>query len=203
MPIDKSANHQKIIAAAKKEFMTYGFADASMRRIANEVGMSVSGLYKHFPSKEEMFLALVQPAYEGLLALFQEEADDYEPHVEVGDVNMWESGGEARIAMTYIFDNLDAFELIVCKSEGTKFENFLHDLAVIEGELTLRFMEMAKNHGVRINEFNEKEFHLLVTSHVNALFEAVKHGFTKEEALHYADTIDRFFNKAWKEFFGY
>ena len=50
MPIDKTANHEKIVAAAKKEFLTFGFTDASMRRIAAAAGMSASGLYKHFAS---------------------------------------------------------------------------------------------------------------------------------------------------------
>ena len=59
MPIDKTANHEKIVAAAKKEFLTYGFTDASMRHIAEEAGMSASGLYKHFASKEEIWNALL------------------------------------------------------------------------------------------------------------------------------------------------
>ena len=57
MARDKSAHHEKIIAAAWEEFMTYGFTDASMRRIAAAAGMSVAGLYKHFTGKEEMFAA--------------------------------------------------------------------------------------------------------------------------------------------------
>ena len=38
MPKDKIENHEKIVTAAKKEFMIYGFKDASMRRIASEAG---------------------------------------------------------------------------------------------------------------------------------------------------------------------
>ena len=70
---DKTGHHEQIIAAARDEFMTYGFADASMRRIASAAGMSAAGLYKHFPSKEEMFAALVEPACQGLMALYRQE----------------------------------------------------------------------------------------------------------------------------------
>mgnify|MGYP000895255214 FL=1 len=52
MPKDKTENHKKIIAAAQKEFIAHGFKNASLRRIASEAGMSASGLYKHFSSKE-------------------------------------------------------------------------------------------------------------------------------------------------------
>ena len=147
MPIDKTANHEKIIAAAKKEFLTYGFTDASMRRIAAAAGMSASGLYKHFASKEEMFSALVEPAYQGLLALFRQEAGDQEQFIGTGDLSVWETSNDARLAVSYIYDHLDAFRLIICKSQGTKYESFLHDLAVLEEKMTLSFMEMLKKQG--------------------------------------------------------
>ena len=203
MPIDKTANHEKIIAAARKEFLTYGFTDASMRRIAAAAGMSASGLYKHFASKEEMFSALVDPAYQGLLALFRQEAGDQEQLIGTGDLSVWETSNDARLAVSCIYDHLDAFRLIICKSQGTKYESFLHDLAVLEEKMTLSFMEMLKKQGVKLNEFNEKELHLLTTTNVNAIFQTVEHDLTREEAIHYADTLDRFFAKAWKEFFGY
>ena len=203
MPIDKTANHEKIIAAARKEFLTYGFTDASMRRIAAAAGMSASGLYKHFASKEEMFSALVEPAYQGLLALFRQEAGDQEQFIGTCDLSVWETSNDARLAVSYIYDHLDAFRLIICKSQGTKYESFLHDLAVLEEKMTLSFMEMLKKQGVKLNEFSEKELHLLTTTNVNAIFQTVEHDLTREEAIHYADTLDRFFAKAWKEFFGY
>ena len=203
MPIDKTANHEKIVAAAKKEFLTYGFTDASIRRIAAAAGMSASGLYKHFAGKEEMFSALVDPAYQGLLALFRQEAGDQEQFIGTGDLSVWETSNDARLAVSYIYDHLDAFRLIICKSQGTKYESFLHDLAVLEEKMTLSFMEMLKKQGVKLNEFSEKELHLLTTTNVNAIFQTVEHDLTREEAIHYADTLDRFFAKAWKEFFGY
>ena len=132
MPIDKTANHEKIVAAAKKEFLTYGFTDASMRHIAEEAGMSASGLYKHFAGKEEMFSALVDPAYRGLMDLFRLESDDQEKNIGTGELSAWEADRDARMALTYIYDHLDAFRLIVCKSRGTKYENYVHDLAVLE-----------------------------------------------------------------------
>lgn len=203
MARDKAGHHEQIMAAAWQEFLTYGFADASMRRIASSAGMSVSGLYKHFASKEEMFSALVEPACQGLIKIYHLDADDQEQFVGAGDVSVLEAGQDAKLAITYIYDHLDAFRLIICKSQGTKYENFLHDLAVLEEEMTLSFMENLKKQGVTINDFSERELHLLTTTNVNAVFQTVEHNFSREEAMHYADTLDRFFSKAWKEFFGY
>lgn len=200
---DKDLHHEKIIAAATAEFLEYGFNDASLRRIAAAAGMSASGLYKHFAGKEEMFSALVEPAYQGILDLYHQEEDAQKQSVSIGDLSEWETGKDAKLAISYIYDHLDAFRLIICRSQGTKYENFLHDLAVLEEETVLSFMDTLKKQGMKIRKFRKRELHLLVTANVNAVFQTVEHGFTREEAMHYADTLDRFFSKGWKEFFGY
>ncbi len=204
MARDKAGHHEQIMAAAWQEFLNYGFADASMRRIAASAGMSAAGLYKHFPSKEEMFSALVEPAYQGLMALYRQEETAEREALKAGIVTeKWKSGGEARLAMTYIYDHLDAFRVLICKSQGTRYESFLHDLAVEEEKTTMAMMELLKAQGHPINDVNPSQFHLLVTANVNAVFQAVQHDFTREEALNYADTLDRFFAKGWQTFFGY
>lgn len=200
---DKQTHHENIRQAAMAEFLAYGFNDASMRRIASAAGMSPSGLYKHFAGKEEMFAALVEPAYRGLLELYRREVNAQEQFIGAGDVSCWDSGRNAKIAVAYIYDHLDAFRLLVCRSQGTKYESFLHDLAVLEEETTLSFMEILKSRGVEISDFSQRELHLLTTTNLSAIFQTVEHGFTREEAMHYADTLDRFFTSAWRTFFGY
>ena len=204
MARNKAGHHEQILAAAWQEFLTYGFVDASMRRIAVAAGMSAAGLYKHFPSKENMFSALVEPAYQGLMALYRQEEKAEREALQAGTISeKWQTGGEARLAMTYIYDHLDAFRLLICKAQGTRYETFLHDLAIEEEKTTMVMMDLLKEQGEEISDVDPKEFHLLVTANVNAVFQAVEHGFSREEALRYADTLDRFFSKGWQELFGY
>ncbi|MBO7472391.1 MAG: TetR/AcrR family transcriptional regulator [Ruminococcus sp.] len=203
MPRDKTQSHERIIEAAKKEFMQYGFTDTSLRRIATEAGIQVGGLYKHFSSKEEMFASLVDPAIEGLLDCFHEIEDDY--FDEIGKVTLesiWEDKMETVRFMEYIYDHFDEFKLIVCRSQGTKYENFTHDIAILEEEVTIRYMSTLKKSGLAVSEIDEKEFHLLVTSSVEAIFQTVIHDFTKDEAMHYAHTLEKFYLPAWKALFG-
>ncbi len=204
MARDKAGHHEKITEAARQEFLTYGYAEASMRRIASAAGMSVSGLYRHFPSKEEMFSALVDPALQELMTLYRsQEKYEYEAlgRGELG--SQWDNGGDARMAIACIYDHPVEFKLIICKSQGTKYESFPHDLAVMEEETTMSFMKAMTEQGLPIHPVDPREFHLLVTANINAVFQAVEHDFTREEALHYADTLDRFFSKGWKELFGF
>ncbi len=203
MPKDKSENHEKIVAAALEEFRTYGFEDASMRRIAEACGMSASGLYKHFPSKEDMFSSLVKPAVDGLMNLYHEIEKEYFDDLSVrGKADVSNSKGELVRAMEYIYDHLEEFELIICKSKGSVYENFKHDIADLEEKVTLRYMDEIAKKGIDVKKFDKKEFHLLVTSCIEALFQTVIHGFSRKEALHFAETVSAFYSPAWKEYFG-
>ena len=204
MARDKSAHHEKIIAAAREEFMTYGFTDASMRRIAAAAGMSVAGLYKHFTSKEEMFAALVEPACQGLISLYRLEEAEEQAALQTESLgDKWSQGGDAKMAMVFIYDHLDAFRLLICKSAGTRYESFLHDLSEAEEKITLDMMSLLREQGMPIREVDPEEFHLLVTANIDAVFQAVIHDFSREQAMHYADTLDAFFARGWQALFGY
>ena len=95
-----------------------------------------------------------------------------------------------------------SIKLLLCCSAGTKYAWFLHDIVVMEQQETLAYMEEAKKHGVPVKEVDPKELHLLMTAYTNALFEVVVHDFTKEEALHYLDTMHQFFIPGWRAILG-
>ncbi len=203
MPRDKTENHEKIVAAALKEFLDYGYQDASMRRIASACGMSASGLYKHFPAKEDMFAALVDPAIDGFMSLYHEIEGDYGDDLKTKDKDsLWVDQSEIIRAMEYIYGHFDEFKLIICKSRGTRYETFTHDIAELEEEVTFRYMKELQKKGTKINKVSKREFHLLVTAYIEALFQAVVHDFTKKEAMHYAETLEKFYLPAWKALFG-
>ncbi len=199
----RSESHKRVMDAARKEFLEYGFTDASMRRIAGEAGITASGLYKHFASKEEMFSALVEPTLEAFNELYHKtEMKEFE-EIEVPDSeNLLTDQTETCRMMTFIYDHLEAFTLILCKARGTKYEDFVHELAVKEEDTTLRYMQKLKDKGIRVKEIDRREFHLLITTTLDSIMQAVKHGFSRKEALHYAGVLDRFYQPAWKQYFG-
>lgn len=60
MSFDAEFEHRDaLIAASIDEFERHGFSGASLNRILAAAGMSKGQLYHHFPSKEHLFLALV------------------------------------------------------------------------------------------------------------------------------------------------
>ncbi len=203
MPRDKTQSHSRIVDAAKKEFLEYGFAEASLRRIASEADIQVGGLYKHFASKEDMFASLVDPVIEGYYeCMLGVERDYLEELKDIDAGNLWNNQSEPVKQMEYIYDHFDEFKLLICKSQGTRYEDFTHELALKEEELTFRYMQELKKKGVPVKDVDKKEFHLLVTTSIEAGFQAVIHDFSREEAMHYAYTLNEFYLPAWKALFG-
>ena len=198
MPRDKTESHERIISAAKTEFLTCGFENASMRRIAANAGITVSGLYKHFPSKEDMFAQLVQPMLDEFDELYRQKEQEEHDALERFGSSAAFLNEDAIYVMSFIYDHFDAFKLLVCCSQGTRYEDYSHKLAEMEEESSLRFIEALRRRGDSVPEFDRREFHLLVSSNVEAVLQRIRHDFTREEALHYAQTINTFFAKGWK-----
>ena len=58
-PEDIEAIENKLLDVALKEFLQYGYGDAAMARIAQAAGGSKTTLYSRYPSKEELFRAII------------------------------------------------------------------------------------------------------------------------------------------------
>jgi AcrR family transcriptional regulator len=59
-PIPRGARRRAEIArAAEQVFLEHGFAETTMQRVVNAAGSSKETLYRHFGSKEELFIEVV------------------------------------------------------------------------------------------------------------------------------------------------
>ncbi|MCR5797253.1 MAG: TetR/AcrR family transcriptional regulator [Eubacterium sp.] len=203
MPKDKTDSHIRIIKAAKEEFLEYRYDAASLRRIASNAGIQVSGLYKHFASKEEMFSSLVEPAVSDFYELYhQMEHKYYDAVDEISGGYEWESTGEVVRMMELVYDHYDEFKLLVLCSGGTKYENFVHEVAKLEEEVTIGYLDELKKRGCSIKSVDPMEMHLLTSAYVEAVFQPVVHGLDREKAMHYAQTLQDFYKPAWKFLLG-
>ena len=202
-PRDKTASHKRIIPAARKEFLEKGFDKASIRAIAAAAGMTSAGLYRHFADKEAMFAALVEPALTEFRGLFTVlKARDYEL-LDKGALDaMWEEGSDLAGFLDLIYRHFDAFKLLVCCSEGTRYEHFVHEYVMIEQKETLAYLGEARRRGIPVKDIRPEELHLLLSAYAVAIFEVVVHDFTHEDAQHYLKTLQAFFTPGWRAVLG-
>ena len=77
---------RQIIEAATVAFARRGYTGASLREIADEVGVTVPGLLRHFASKEELLTAVLDKWDEDTIKLFQQHAEGLEWYLQYPDV---------------------------------------------------------------------------------------------------------------------
>lgn len=200
MSRDKTESHKRIMEAAGAEFLQYGYEDASLRRIAAKAGLQVGALYRHFPGKAEMFECLVEPAIQAFHDLYGRiEGEYFDESAAAGNRYQWETKSEVVRSMELIYDHLDEFRLLILKSRGTRFEDFKHEIAKMEEDITMRFLDVLREKGVHVRNVDRLEFHLLMTAYIDAFFQPLIHGLDRQDAMHYASTLEEFFQPAWKQ----
>jgi AcrR family transcriptional regulator len=68
MPRPKGDIEPRIVAAARRRFEKTGVDGASLRAIAKDAGTSIGMIYYYFPTKDDLFLSVVESTYERVLA---------------------------------------------------------------------------------------------------------------------------------------
>ena len=189
-----------IMDYAKEEFLEKGFKDASVRNIAKNMGLTTGAVFRYYTDKEALFSAIVDDAaktlYESYLET-QNEFQHYSPEKRHNIVEM--NNPQYLLAMLdIIYDSFDAFKLIICHSEGTRYANYIDRLVNIAEKNTHMFIEVMKKDGLKIKEVPANLVHIIYCANFTAVFEVVVHDMPKEEAVEYVSSLFEFFNSGWK-----
>lgn len=200
---DESIN-EKLLACAKAEFMEKGFADSSMRTIAELAGVTTGMLYSRFADKNEMFSCLVKEGAEKLYNYFSEVQEDFAAYPverQKGEMHAYTSA-KMRVMMDIIYDYFDSFKLIVCHSAGSGYERYIDRMIEYETDSTERFMRVLRESGAPVKIVRRDLNHMLASALVNGVFEVVAHDFPKEDALEYVEAVCEFFYAGWDRLMG-
>lgn len=201
MPKDKSESHARILAAAREEFMEYGFEKASMRRLGERVGMTAAGLYRHCKDKEDLFGELVAPAIDRMYVWMEAHIARNMTASDNGTVDIFKDS-EVDMMREIIYPNMEEYRLLLTKAQGTRYENFLQDFVDIHQKKMIYYFPIIREKGIPVRDIDEKELRMLLSAYTTALFEPVYQGYTYEEALRCLDTVEMFFLPGWKILFG-
>ena len=202
MPKDKTASHVRVMAAARDEFMEFGFEKASMRRVGERCGLTAAGLYRHCRDKADLFDLLAAPAVGQLNAWMEDHLARYLAAVrEDGDLQWQDSWIDMMREVVY--PHAEDYHLLLTCASGTKYESFLHDLTQTAQERTLQYLPVLREKGLAIRAISPTEMHLLFSAYVTALFEPVIHRYTLEESMRCLETVEAFFLPGWKALFGF
>ena len=182
---------EKLVEAAKQEFLKNGYERASLQTIAEKAGSSKGAIYIRYPDKESLYRSLVQPAMDDFCGLIQSTLEQFNqlPGVEqtsqmysFSDHGFWAS-------VDYIYDHFDEFKLLLTSGENSTYQEFLHRIVELDNQCTMRYIQ-APELG-----------HLLSSAFYTGMFEVVIHDMPKDQAVEHIQRMRRFYTAGWKTIF--
>lgn len=103
--LPRKARREQLLASAQEVFVTRGYHSAAMDEIADRAGVSKPVLYQHFPSKLDLYLALLEQSSQDLVDRVQQALDStHDNHLRVR--------GAIEAYFAFVDDKSAAFRLI-------------------------------------------------------------------------------------------
>ena len=199
-----TATLENIQEAALTEFLDKGFLGASLRQIVKNAGVTTGAFYGYFSSKEALFNALVEPHAAALMGRFMEAQTSFAelPEEQQPDHMGVESSHCVHWMVDYICQHREPVKLLLCRAEGTAYENFVHSMVEVEVEYTLRYLEVLRRLEQNIPELSRSLCHIIASGMFNGLFEIVVHDMPREQAMRDVEQFRSFYTGGWLKLMG-
>ena len=183
MQVQKDEIEKRILREAEKEFRKYGFAKASMRRIAADANVSTSNIYNYFKNKDELFNRIISPT----ILIIDKYFDKLESGYEHKNTARW--GYKAHLkAMEILVDFLDQhrekLKLIAFKSAGSSVAEYKETLIERHSEISRQGMWHIKKIQPEVKlEMSEFFTHNVSSFWLNMITEILMHDVKRDEML--------------------
>lgn len=117
---------EQLLDCAAKEFLDKGFADASLREIAKQCGVSTHSIYTRFQDKAGLFDAVVEQTLKDIEDL---KRSFYERNYKRLDdhtlMQMWDMSLEThQYWINYFYDRFEDMKLLLCSAQGSHHADF-------------------------------------------------------------------------------
>ena len=194
---DSSAEtKKKLLESAKKEFLEKGFNGASLRTIAANAGVTTGAMYRHFKDKNAFFCALVDDVIDFTKKMVMlADTDNHQLFDQMAiQKHMAYETETAKQMIDYMYDNFDAFTLLLTKSAGSEHENFQNEICdLYTKNFEVLYKWMYKNK-IATKKISPMTVHVIASTVINAYCEIILHKMEKKDALSYMYNIIEFSN---------
>ena len=192
---------EKILNAAKQEFLEKGFAGTNVRAAAQRAGVTTGALYNLFKNKDGIFEALVGGVFNEFLNIlaYNDVFEARELDMKAGDLSEITEMSRRRFLgmVDFFYANWDAMKLIVCCSKGSAYERIFDKAIDITENDTFRLLKLD---GVKMSRRIRFFIHVMVTSHFENLKEIFYHNLKKSEAVEYVLDFNIYHCAGWKQY---
>ena len=194
----KSDIRNRILSAAKEQFMQRGYLKTSMREIADAVDVGVGNLYNYFENKDELFCVILRPVSDALERMLQEH------HGAKGaDIMLICSEEYLKSAVdeyiSLINKHGELMKILLLHSQGSSLETFREDYANRSTEIVKTwFAEMKEKHpeiNVVVSDFM---IHLQAVWMFTLFEEMLKHAIDSKEMEYIVHEYILFEIQGWR-----
>ena len=154
----KQEIRDRILSAAVEEFKINGYADASIRNIANNAQISLGNIYRYFTNKESLYFAVVNPFMQNVKNAIENE------FIFEGRTMKQVS----EVVVSFLMEHSDELH-IIRKGNTVHYDTFVK---YIVGVISQKLREMMENVFPQINEKlqNPKFFDAIAQGFLTSLF---------------------------------
>lgn len=193
-----------LLETGKKEFLAKGFQKASMRNIAAKLNVTTGAIYRYYKDKETLFDAIVREAADTLEARYKDEQNKFSEMPLEYQINDLPKVTEEEYdwMIEYIYENYDAFKLIICCSNETQYEHYIDRLIDIEVESSHKLVEKMQKENILKHKIDDKLIHIVATTLFSGIFENIAHDIPKNDAIEYVKQLRDFYSAGWFKMFG-
>lgn len=200
---NETETRERLLKVAKDEFLELGYEKASMRKICKKAGVTTGALYFFFKDKNDLFAALVKKVADEIKMIIvdhtEKEQAIYVDEKTTPQALITDGIEQGREFVTYMYANKDAFILLLCKANGSAYENFYDELVDLMEKNTLQFLDHISFENGKENEIKPYTMHWLAHLETSSFAQLLTHGLTLEEALIQAEVIAKYLTGGWLE----
>lgn len=193
--------HERILESGKSLFLKNGYERTNLRELCKNAGVTTGAFYRHFEDKESLFAALVDSVILGMDTRYDKAKSECLQYIKDDDMdNLWAVSAKVQEDFIhYIYQNHDAFKLLLECAEGTKYQDFMNTIVEKEMKEALALYNFLDSEKIPYRKVGLKEMHMLIHANYACIFETVLHDMTLEEAVNAVKVMTSFFAAGWRE----
>ncbi len=188
----------KIITAAREEFLEKSYSGASLRKIAEKTGATVGAIQTRYKSKNELFGFLLSPLLNEIEILFQNTKTEYYSAIENDFIAGLKASmqHESAAILRLIFDHYEEAVLLLCRSAGSSFEHYFDGLVQSKIKESATFF-----HAEGVDDIDEKLIGLLISTQFDSYRRIVSECPDCKTAERYMDALMVYHFGGWTAIF--
>ena len=198
MAVKDHSLDEKIVKAAREEFLAHGFEKASLHKIAEKAGITTGALYTRYKGKDDLFCSLVGESMKSIAVNAEPVKELYEEARTTGDADkiLEVIRKEEQIYLDLLFDHYEECVLFFCKSGGSSIDLFMKRMMKEKSASTVEFLK-----SIAKKEIDFDGVEMIMSEQFQYYRHILEKNYDKEKALSCMKTVELFLEAGWKALF--